>query len=326
MKSRYLKVTGLCLIPVILFVICAIIAPGFGFNSIEVVISQSVIPIALGYGIAFTSAAGLFDLSAGSRVILSAAAGAYFASALGLGLPGLILGCVVVSLVAGIVMGICQNVMKIPSLILSLGFVMLFEVVGSRMLGSSSFISVDSSLLVIGKSPYKYFVLIGMAVAFYLVYYHTKFSSQVRLIGENELLAKNMGINAKKITFLAYTIGGAFLGIVGILQICYAGSISSTLSMGSLSVVFQPMMGVMIGTELLVILDNMAVTVVIGELCITILYNMIIGMGLDSTLQNVVLGVFMIVVMGISACKGDIAAWFRRMKKTDKKLTADCQG
>lgn len=323
MKTRYIKILIMFLMPVALFIICALISPGFGLQSISVVLSQSVIPVTLGYGIAFTNAAGIFDLSAGARVILSAAAGGYMAAAMGLGMAGMIIGSIAVGLFVGVIMGLCHNLLKIPSLILSLGFVMLIEVVGSRMLGHSSFIKVDSSITFIGKAPYKYAICLVLAVIFYMIYYHTKFSSHVRLIGENELLAKNMGIKPSKVNFQAFVIGSVFLGIVGILQLCYAGSISSTLSMGSLSMVFQPLMGVMIGMKLLVIFDNLAVTIVIGELCISILYNMIIGMGIASTMQNVLLGFFMIIVMSISANKDELSALWNRIFSKKRSLVKE---
>lgn len=316
-KSKIVRFAILILMPVALFAICSLITPGFGLNSISVVLSQIVIPVCLGYGIAFTNAAGIFDLSGGARVILAAACGASLAQNLGFGFWGMIIGCLAAGIVISIIMGFCHNLFHIPSLILSLGFVMLIEVAGARLLGDSSYLKVDSAITFIGKAPYKYIICVVMAILFYIIYYKTKSCYHMRLIGGNELLARNIGVNVKKANFQAYAISGIFLGVAGILQLCYSGTITSSVSLSSLSLVFQPMMGVLIGVELLALVDNLALTIVVGELFISILYNMIIGMGVDSSMQDVLLGFFMIIVMSISANKEVIGRFFRKLRRKE---------
>lgn len=298
--KKAVNIIILVAIPVLLFLICSLIAPGFGLQSLNTVISQSIIPIAMGYGIAFTQADGLFDLSGGTRVILGSVIGAVCVVRLGLGIPGLIIGCIVIGILAGMIMGVAQNTLKIPSLILSLGALMIFEVIAAEFLGTSSFIQIPAEIAIFGKAPYSYIICLALAIVFYFVYYKTKTVGQIKAAGENEVLAANMGINIKKANFMAYTIGGAFLGVAAILEICYSGSMASQIGLSSMSLIFRPMMGVLVGIELLGLCNNLAITIIIGEICITTLYNAIIGMGVSSTMQSVVLGVFMVVVMAIS--------------------------
>ena len=47
-------------------------------------------------------------------------------------------------------------------------------------------------------------------------------------------MAVNLGLNNNKLKFKTYLIGGMFCGIAGILSICYAGSISAKMDLGSL--------------------------------------------------------------------------------------------
>lgn len=68
--------------------------------------------------------------------------------------------------------------------------------------------------------------------------------------------------------------------------------------------VFQPMMGVMIGIELCQLYDNMALNVIVGELCISIIFNGLVALGFQSIMQDVFLGAFMILVMSLSANRG----------------------
>ncbi|MGL5435815.1 MAG: ABC transporter permease [Lachnospiraceae bacterium] len=309
--NKGVKIAAVFIIPVMLFLIFMYLAPGFGFHSLEVILSQSVIPILMGYGMAFGMAAGIFDLSTGSRVLVAATFGGVLSYRFGI--PGMVVGSIVSGVVIGMIMGVCHNLFRIPSLVLSLGFVMLLEVVTHVVMGASSFLQISAKTAAMGKPPYNFIVGILLSVVFYVLYYRTKFSYHVRVIGNHELLAKNMGINPRQINFLCFAVGGAFLGVVGILQLCYSNSVSGALNMSSLSMVFQPMMGVMIGMELLAVIDNLALNIIIGELCISMIFTGLIAMGLPSTMQDVVLGIFMIIIMAVSANKEVIRAFRKRM-------------
>lgn len=312
MKKKAGKALGVFAIPILLFLFFAIGAPGFGVHSIPVIASQSVIPTIMGYGMAFGMTAGLFDLSTGARVIVAASMGGFLAQ--GFGLAGLILGSLVGGILVGAVMGIAFDCLKIPSLVLSLGAVMLLEVFCYIFLGANSFIQISNETAVLGKTPYSFILCILLAVVFYILYYRTRFSYHVRAIGNNELLAKNMGINPKRVNFMTFVIGGVFIGIVGILQISYSNSIGGGIGMSSLSMVFKPMMGVMIGMELLSIIDNLALNIIIGEICISMIFTGLIAMGLPSTMQDVALGMFMIAVMAVSANRSGAKAFVRRRR------------
>lgn len=317
-KNKAMKIVGVFALPVILFLIFAIAAPGFGVSSIQVVISQAIIPIIMGYSMAFGMRAGLFDLSTGPRVILAAAMGGFLSQYLGI--PGLIIGSLVGGIVVGIGMGVAFNKLRIPSMVLSLGALMLLEIAAYAFLGSNAFLQIDSSIAVLGKVPYSFIICGIMAVIFYIIYYRTKFSYQVRTVGDNEILAKNMGIKPQKVNFWCWMIGGIFVGVTGILEISYSNSVSGALDMSSLSMTFKPMMGVMIGMELLTLIDNLALNIVIGELCISIIFNGLIALGLPATMQDVVLGLFMIAVMAISANRGTLK--FRKLWSLKKSVAA----
>lgn len=312
MNKKAGKIAGVLAIPLLLFVVFSLAAPGFGLHSIQVIAAQAVIPTIMGYGMAFGMAAGLFDLSTGSRVIAAASMGGFCANYWGL--PGLIIGSIAGGVLIGAVMGGAFEVLKIPSLVLSLGAVMLLEVFCYLFLGDNSFVQISNEVAILGKTPWSYIICILLAVVFYVLYYRTRFSYHVRTIGNNEILARNMGISPRKVNFLTFLVGGIFIGIVGILQISYSNSISGGISMSSLSMVFKPMMGVMIGMELLALVDNLALNIIIGELCISMIFTGLIALGLPSTMQDVVLGIFMIIVMAVSANRDKLQHALTRRK------------
>lgn len=227
----------------------------------------------MGYGMAFGMAAGLFDLSTGSRVIVAASVGGFFAQRFGL--AGLIFGSLIGGILVGVMMGIAFDKLRIPSLVLSLGMVMLLEVLCYGFLGTNSFIQISNETAVLGKTLYSFLICLVLAAVFYILYYKTRFSYHVRTVGNNELLAKNMGISPKYVNFMTFVIGGIFIGIVGILQISYSNSIGGGISM---------------------------------------IFTGLIALGLPSTMQDVVLGLFMIIVMAVSANRTTLKAFIRRRR------------
>ncbi len=289
-------------LPVALFLVFTLSAPGFGTRSLTLVLRQALIPSMMGFGMAFGQTCGIFDLSVGTRTILAATMGGVMGNAYGI--PGIVIGSLIGGVAAAVLMGVLHNLLRLPSLVLSMGFVLVFEIVSSKIMGTSAMVSISSQLAILGKTPWCFIITAAGAVVFYLLYYHTKFSYHVRVVGNNELLARSMGLNIKKTNFMCFLIGGFFIGIVGVLQLCYSNSVSATISMGSMSMVFKPMMGVMIAMELLKLCDNFALDILVGEVCISIIFNGLIALGLPDTMQDVVLGLFMMLVMAVSANRG----------------------
>lgn len=304
-SGRLKGICGVLALPVVLFLLFTLASPGFGLNSLELVLRQALIPTVMGIGMAFGQTSGIFDLSVGTRVILSATAGGVLGGVLGL--PGIVLGCFVGGILPAALMGLLHNWLRLPSLVLSLGFVMVLEIVTSAVMGHSGQVSVSPAIAILGKSPWCFLLTAVCAAVFWVLYYHTRFSCHVRLVGGNELLARSMGINVGRTNFLCFLVGGVFIGAVGILQLCYSNSVSASIQMASMSMVFKPMMGVMIAMELLKVYDNFALNIVVGEVCISIIFNGLIALGLPATMQDVVLGVFMLLVMAVSANRGTLA-------------------
>ena len=291
-------------LPVALFLIFTILAPGFGAGSITLVLRQALIPTVMGISLAFEMTSGIFDLCVGTRLVLAATCGGLLGNVMGI--PGIIIGSLLGGGVMGAVMGWLHNLLKLPSLVLSLGLVMILEIVTSKIMGHNGMVQIPAAIAVLGKSPWCYILTGACIVVFFFCYYHTRFSYHVRVIGNNELLARNMGINISRCNFMSFFVGGLFVGVAGILQMCYSNQVSSTINMASMSMAFKPMMGVMIAQELLKLHDNFALDILVGEICISVIFNGLIALGLPDTMQDVVLGVFMLLVMAVSASRGTL--------------------
>ena len=281
-------------------------------NGLYTIFLQSIIPAITAYAVSFGYICGIFDFTVGSRLIVSGLIGGILSAQYGM--AGLILGCLLTSLVFSIVTGLLYSLLKIPSLVLTMGLTMVFEIIGKNISGKFSFVSIDYDYAFLGAAPYIIFVLLISAVLFYFIFNYTKFSYHMRAVGSNEVTAKNAGVKTEWIKFLSYVIGSIFIGISALLTISQSGSMGAQVNLGSATLLFKPLMGVMIAIVLQP-LCNMTFGIFISQFMINTIFIGLIAMGLPDTFQNVVLGVFLLIVMIFSNNYEQINGIFARRKK-----------
>ncbi len=315
MKKKLSGIVIVFALPVALFLLFTVLAPGFGFHSLGVVINQAMMPLAIGCGMAFIMQTGLSDFTAGCRVIGAAAVGALFATKLGL--PGFILGCFAGSLLLSVVVALLYRYLKIPSMVVALGFVLLGEIFsyGVGMLyGNYTNLLIGPEVSVIFAYPMN-IVWSLVAVAFlYVMMYHTKIGFHISAVGSDEILAKNQGVASEKVKTKAYLLSAIPLAIAACLLISMSGILTIQTGMTTMSMVFKPIMGVVIGMQLVRLCNNLPVMILVGEVCLTIIFNGLIACGLPDSAQNVALGLFMFAVLGISGNTNRMTEYFRRKR------------
>jgi len=298
-SKKALGLAGVFAIPIILIIIFSVITPGFGMHSLPIIISQCAIPLLIGFGLFITMQAGMFDFSVGVRVVFAGLLGATLEPFMGA--FGLVLGCMAGGLIGGIIIGLLYRFLKVPSMVIALGFVLIFEVIGVRMAGGNGILRISLKSSAIGSYPANLVIAIVACVILYLIIYHSNIGFGIKAIGNDEKLAMNIGLNTQRIKFMAWFISGIFCGIGGILQACYSMSVTAMIGLVSMDLVFKPLIGVLIGMQLVRLWDNLPVLIFIGELIIAIIFNGFIAMGLSDIEQNIVLGVFLLAVMAISS-------------------------
>jgi deoxyribose-phosphate aldolase len=127
--------------------------------------------------------------------------------------------------------------------------------------------------------------------------------------GANEIdMVINIGWAKEHMTFV---LAGIFIGITAILQISYANSITTVSSLRSISMIFQPLMGVLIAFAIQQ-WCNLTLGVFISQFTLSMMFNALIALGVPSKMQDVVLGVMLIIVMGIALNNKRISGFFER--------------
>lgn len=311
MHKRLARYGKAFILPVAVFALFSIIAaPRFGLGSLRVVTIQAFLPTLVGFGLYQFMQAGMLDLTVGAQMILSGYIGAICSRQFGL--PGLILGCILTSVVLGIINGLLYTFLKLPALVLSMGLIMIYETLAA-FLDQGSFITISRHISFLGIPPYSVILTVAALLLFYIINYHTQYALHLKAIGLKETLASMLGVDAVRIKLKVYIVAGLFYGIAALLYISYSGSIGIAYAMGSISMVFQPLMGVLIALELRKFI-NAGLGVFIGEFSFSVIFSGLIAMGISDTVQKMVTGLFLLLVIIFSTNKERVGLFFHRMR------------
>lgn len=265
-------------------------------EGILIMLQQSVINTVIGFGLCMNLVIDTWDFSAGAQLVLAGLLGAHFAQ--DFGLAGLIVITICIAVLLGTITGAVYSLLKIPSIIVTIGTMLVYESIASLYQGGKS-ITISPEISFLGKSPWIFCVGIAAYFLARILYHNTKFGYNVRAVGNGEATAKSIGINPIKIRFLCFAAGGIFVGIASVLQVSYGGAIAPKAGMNTMSMVFPPFMGVFIGQYLERYCDIM-LGIFLGVFSMTMINSGLIAMGLPGTLQQVVTGSFMLIFMAIS--------------------------
>ena len=286
-------------LPIIMFFLFMIAAKGFGLHSIPIILNQTMLPLVIGFGVAMTMRMELFDFSPGVRVVFGAVLGGMLEHKYGI--PGLIVGCFAGGLIGGFIIGAMYRLLRIPAMVVSLGFILIFEIFAAKITGSSGYLKISEESSRFASYPFNLIFGAISALLFFIIIYKSTFGCHLHAVGNDEKMAKNMGIQVDRVKFYGFVVSGLFCGIASILIISYSASVTAQIGMVTLGMIFKPIIGVLIARQLTKLVDNFALTIGIGVLTISIIFNGFIALGLTDTAQNIVLGVFLITVMALSS-------------------------
>ena len=293
---------GLCILLAMLlffYLVFKILTPqNFGSPSnLYAYLQSSIIYSVGGCGFYFIVVMGLFDFAVGANVVLSSIVGVILSRQFGY--AGFIIGCLGCGTLIGFLIGIIYNNLNVPSMIVTVGLMLIFESIAVFVAGGVKQ-TLDEELRFFSGAPGN---LILAALAFLLMYFilnYTKIGTYCNAIGSNEFTAKNMGINVRKYKLIGFMLLHFFVGIMAILTVSYGTTMTALTGMSTMSRNFQPLMGTFFGVAFRKY--NMPITaIVIGEFIISIIFNGFVALGAPTTIQNVVTGAALLIIVALTA-------------------------
>lgn len=240
---------------------------------------------------------GEIDLSPAANMALSACVFAW-AQAAGVPIP-LAVG---LGLLAGLAMGAFNAffviVMQLPSIIVTIGSLILFRGLAQVLAGDKSirivdwFIGVDK-ILVLGI-PLPVVVFLAAALVLGLVLAGTIFGRQIYQVGTNDVAARHAGIRSRRIKLTLFLLIGLVSAIGGIMTASRLGSVRYDLALGKeLEMVLMAMLG---GTYIFGGRGTILGTFLAAWLLVVVATGMTVA-NLLPAIQMTVLGILLIIAI-----------------------------
>jgi ribose transport system permease protein len=230
------KFAALGSLAVLIFVF-ALTSRAFFTTTNALTVALQVCTIAyLGVGMTVVIITGGIDLSVGSVLALAGVIGAMLVKA---GAPvwagfvaALLLGCL-----AGLLNGLFVAQLKLPPFIATLGMMGVARGVALQITGGRAIAGMGEAFGVLGNGalfkrvaigedgypdirfvgiPYPVIVMVGLAVVVSVVLTRTRFGRHVYATGSNNEAARLSGVSVYRTTVMAYVIAGFFAGLTGI--------------------------------------------------------------------------------------------------------------
>jgi ribose transport system permease protein len=261
----------------------------------------------------------MINFSAGAMMLFAGIVGGNLAKTIGLGWPGLLIICILICLAEGALEGLLYIAMRVPCIVMSIGMMLVWESLPKIIYPNG--VNLNGPITILCKQPWCFWVMGVTAVIFYIVYNKTPFGHNLRAIGSNQGIANSVGLDSDRIKFAVFTIGGLFLGIGAALYISSAGEQRNVSAMGSMTIMMDAFMGMFIAMFISRYIDT-SIAVVLGTFAMKMLSNGFVAMGLSATVRDIIQGVFLLVLLVISANAGLIERT-RANKAFKEKCIAD---
>lgn len=288
-------------IPLVLFLVMWIVFPEITLKNVPSLFKQALFPAVLSCGLMFNFASGNWDLAIGAEAVLAAILAGRVAVSLGIGVPGIVIGCVLVGLFCGAVSGIIYYLTRVPTIIVTVGLLFLYECVGSIASGGAGINISATSWVILGTYPWN--VLYGVAAMFlaYFIFYRTRFGYHVRATGNNPNIARTNGIRASQIKALCLVVSGGFAGLYAAASLCSTGIMAATTQMGTMSIAFDAMMSYLVGKAISFNRNNLVISMFAGALVMQNVKLLLLVMGVSTAYVNAYIAILILVLMAVTS-------------------------
>ncbi len=261
------------------------------------IFQTSVLTTIIALAVALPLSGGRWDFGVGAIMVLTAIIAGNIAINHHMGLGMLFVLSIGIAVVLSVFEGVIYLIFRVPTMIVSLGIVMLYEALSGILFdGSGVRLFMYPKLSILATQPYCYIVLAVVLVFFWALMKYTKFGFDSRSLGNNAVLAVNNGVKEKKNIILTYLIVGVLIGIASLLNASKA-VIAPESNLSSTYLMFSSMGAVLVGLYLSRF-SNMALGIFAGTATMGIFSKGLNLYGMPASLNNIILGVFIVVFMG----------------------------
>ncbi len=203
----------------------------------------------IAFAMALLIIAGEIDLSVAAIIALASTAMGY-AVQMGVGTPGLLAIGITTGLACGVFNGFLVAVLRLPSIVVTIGTMSLFRGISYIVLGDQAFGKYPADFAYFGQGyvfwvfSFEFVLFLAVALAFGILLHKTNFGRHVYVIGNNPLAARFSGIPVERVKFILFLLTGLMSGIAAVCLTSRLGSTRPSIAQGwELEVVTMVVLG-----------------------------------------------------------------------------------
>lgn len=203
----------------------------------------------IAFAMALLIIAGEIDLSVAAIIALASTAMGY-AVQMGVGTPGLLAIGITTGLACGAFNGFLVAVLRLPSIVVTIGTMSLFRGISYIVLGDQAFGKYPADFAYFGQGyvfwvfSFEFVLFLAVAFAFGILLHKTNFGRHVYVIGNNPLAARFSGIPVERVKFILFLLTGLMSGIAAVCLTSRLGSTRPSIAQGwELEVVTMVVLG-----------------------------------------------------------------------------------
>ncbi len=196
--------------------------------NIRMLIDQTVVLIIACCGTIFVISLGSVDLSVGVVCGFSAVIGDLVYRVTGSTLL-MIVTCLIVGVLVGLLTGFLISICKMPSFMCTLALLIGLRGIINYIQSIVGINYASPALMNLQKEYIKIPLLLVIIAVSWYIFGYTKFGKNCQAIGENEIVARYVGIPVTKIKIACYMISGMTAALAGIFMIARLGGTSTTM-------------------------------------------------------------------------------------------------
>ncbi len=326
-KTTLGRIIGTLALPVAMYLIMMVLCYSNGkmyfgtWNMWRTLIVDIALSITCAMGIGLQFKCGRFDFSGGAIMLLTSIVAGNVALSMDNSIAAMVVLCIAGCVILSVLVAVFYVFGRVPVVITTIGFAMLYESVTCLIYGSRG-INIVSNMTLRIFSTYPYALIpLALAIAIYAFYsYCTVSGKQAQLLANNQQAAVNIGIREKKNVIISYIFSGLIFGCATIIYMANGMHRAATTSMATVGELFSNILPVFIGLIVGVFCGDTIGTIV-GSLTLCLMsYGLkaVFSDELGAAISTICMGVFILVINVIGSQGGNIVKLFRRKPKEEQ--------
>ena len=308
-----------CLV-VVFLIVCG--ASFLSPKNIMNILNQMALPLVVALGLTFVIMLGSIDLSIDGSVGMAGSLFACFVLnsefAYDLGFLSVVIA-VGVSMLCGLLIGLCHVYLKIPSFMASFAFMYICKGIGMVSYQGHPPTIKDPVITALPTTtflgiPFITWVAIVMFLLCFFIQEYTAFGRHIYAVGTNENIPRSVGVSVEKVKIGVFTLAGFLFGVAGVIGAIRLGQ--GQIAIGDDKMVSAQHLvvadgdlalaqaAVVVGGTSLAGGKGGVVNTIVGVLIMTVLDNGLVMLNVNPNIRTGVQGVIILVAVILTAARG----------------------